>query len=50
MFDAAGDLVEVESGSRNKVITTDLPDALDDGSYVVVWRAISADGHPSPGR
>ncbi|MEO9325597.1 copper resistance protein CopC [Nocardioides sp. C4-1] len=49
VFDAAGEPVEAGSTSRDKVITTDLPDSLDDGSYVVVWRAISADGHPIAG-
>ena len=49
MFDSAGDLVEGEAVSRDKVITTDLPATLADGTYVVVWRAISADGHPIAG-
>lgn len=49
VFDAAGEPVEARGTSRDEVITTDLPDALDDGSYVVVWRAISADGHPIAG-
>ncbi len=49
VFDAAGEPVESDSSSRDTEITTDLPDRLDDGSYVVVWRAISADGHPIAG-
>ncbi|GAA5154343.1 copper resistance CopC/CopD family protein [Nocardioides marinquilinus] len=49
VFDAAGDPVEAESKASDEVVTTDLPDELDDGSYVVVWRAISADGHPIAG-
>lgn len=49
VFDAAGEPVEADSSSRDTVVTTDLPDTLDDGSYVVVWRAISADGHPIAG-
>lgn len=49
VFDAAGDPVESEASSRDTVITADLPDGLDDGSYVVVWRVVSADGHPIAG-
>ncbi len=48
-FDAAGDPVESDSTSSGTEITTDLPDRLDDGTYVVVWRAVSADGHPIAG-
>lgn len=49
VFDATGEPVDADATARDKEITTDLPDALDDGSYVVVWRAISADGHPIAG-
>ncbi|MGA8258505.1 MAG: copper resistance protein CopC, partial [Nocardioides sp.] len=49
VFDSAGSPVEADGSSRDTVITADLPDSLDDGSYVVVWRAISADGHPIAG-
>ncbi len=49
VFDAGGDPVPSESASRDRTITTDLPERLDDGSYVVVWRAVSADGHPVAG-
>ncbi len=49
VFDATGAPVESTSASRDRVITTDLPDALDDGTYVVVWKAVSADGHPIAG-
>lgn len=49
VFDAAGDPVDAEAASRDTVITADLPDTLEQGSYVVVWRAISADGHPIAG-
>lgn len=49
VFDATGEPVESDSSSRDEVVTTDLPDTLDDGSYVIVWRAISADGHPIAG-
>ena len=49
VFDATGEPVESESAARDKLVTTDLPEELADGSYVVVWRAISADGHPIAG-
>ena len=49
VFDATGAPVASESSGRDTVITTDLPDVLDDGTYVVVWRAVSADGHPIAG-
>ncbi|WP_134764921.1 copper resistance protein CopC [Nocardioides sp. 1609] len=49
VFDAAGDPVAADASSSDKEIVADLPDTLDDGTYVVVWRAISADGHPIAG-
>ena len=49
VFDAAGEAVESDASSRDTVVTTDLPDQLSDGSYVVVWRVVSADGHPIAG-
>ena len=49
VFDATGEPVDSDSTARDAVITTDLPESLDDGSYVIVWRAISADGHPIAG-
>lgn len=49
VFDAAGDPVDADAASRDTEITADLPDALDEGTYVVVWRAVSADGHPIAG-
>ncbi len=49
VFDAEGEPVESDSSSRDTVVTTDLPDELSDGSYVVVWRVVSADGHPIAG-
>lgn len=49
VFDAAGEPVEAESTARDTTVTADLPDDLADGSYVVVWRAISADAHPIAG-
>ncbi len=49
VFDAAGDPVVSEAQARDTVVTADLPDRLDDGTYVVTWRAVSSDGHPISG-
>ncbi|WP_193614847.1 copper resistance protein CopC [Nocardioides lijunqiniae] len=49
VFDAAGEPVESDSSTRDEVITTDLPDELADGTYVVTWRVVSSDGHPITG-
>lgn len=48
-FDAAGEPVDSEASSEDKVVTADLPDDLADGTYVVAWRVVSADGHPISG-
>jgi copper transport protein len=48
-YDAAGDPVAVDAAARDEVVTADLPDGLADGTYVVVWRVISDDGHPVAG-
>lgn len=49
VYDAAGEPVEAESSARDAVVTADLPDGLDDGTYVVTWRVVSSDGHPIAG-
>jgi copper transport protein len=49
VFDAAGDAVESSAGARDEVVTAELPDGLDDGTYVVTWRVVSTDGHPITG-
>ncbi|KRA39085.1 MULTISPECIES: copper resistance CopC/CopD family protein [unclassified Nocardioides] len=49
VFDATGIEVTAAAASQDAVISVDLPDRLPDGSYVVVWRAVSADGHPIAG-
>ncbi|WP_341926127.1 copper resistance protein CopC [Nocardioides psychrotolerans] len=49
VFDAAGDPVDSSAEARDTVVTADLPDELDDGTYVVTWRAVSSDGHPISG-
>lgn len=49
VFDADGAPLEAEASSRSEEIVVDLPDELDDGTYVVVWQVVSADGHPIAG-
>ncbi len=49
VFDATGAPVDVEAASRDEVVTGDLSGPLDDGTYVVTWRVVSADGHPIAG-
>lgn len=49
VFDAEGEPVESSASSEDLVVTVDVPDELPDGSYVVVWRVVSADGHPVAG-
>ena len=49
VFDADGDSVASSASSRDNVVTVEVPDHLSDGTYVVVWRIISADGHPVAG-
>ncbi|MCX6400506.1 MAG: copper resistance protein CopC [Propionibacteriales bacterium] len=48
-FDASGDPVEIDASASGKVVTGDLPSDLDDGTYVLTWRVVSADGHPIAG-
>ncbi len=48
-FDAAGDRVDVDASASDTEVTGDLPDDLDEGTYVVTWRVVSADGHPIAG-
>lgn len=48
VFDAAGRPVEIDdvsSGDDRTVIRAGLPNALSNGTYVVVWSVVSADGH-----
>jgi len=49
LFDADGDVVSSEASVRDAVLNVDLPETLADGSYVVSWRVVSADGHPVAG-
>lgn len=48
-YDAAGDPLEVDASARDEVVTTELPDGLADGTYVIAWRVVSSDGHPVAG-
>ncbi len=49
VFDAQGEPVSADASSTDTVVTADLPDELDDGTYVVTYRVVSADGHPIAG-
>lgn len=49
LFDAAGAKMAVTARSQDEVIRIALPEELAAGSYVISWRAISADGHPLSG-
>jgi copper transport protein len=49
VFDAEGEPVDADASSADEVVTADLPDELDDGTYVVTYRVVSADGHPIAG-
>jgi copper transport protein len=49
VFDAAGEAVESSAAGEDEVVTADLPDELSNGTYVVAWRVVSADGHPISG-
>ena len=49
MYDARGKPVESKPSARDTVLTVDVPDTLDEGTYVISWRVVSADGHPVAG-
>ncbi len=48
-FDADGKPITASASASGTQVTVDLPDRLEIGSYVVVWRVVSADGHPVAG-
>lgn len=48
-FDATGEPVDLEASASGEVVEGDLPEGLADGSYVITWRVVSADGHPIVG-
>jgi len=49
MYDARGKVVDSKASAHDAVLTVDVPDTLDEGTYVVSWRVVSADGHPVAG-
>ncbi|HYG93852.1 MAG TPA: copper resistance protein CopC [Nocardioides sp.] len=49
VYDAEGQPVDADASSRDTEVIGDLPEELDDGTYVVTWRVVSADGHPIAG-
>ena len=49
LFDDAGESVPVEASVTDDLLHIDLPPTLDDGTYLVAWRVISADSHPLVG-
>jgi len=49
VFDAVGGVVPSSSAVKGKVLTVGLDQEVGDGTYVVVWRVISEDGHPVSG-
>jgi copper transport protein len=44
-----GEPSTVTAGGRDRVVTASLPPSLADGSYLLSWRVVSADGHPVAG-
>lgn len=48
-FDAEGRRVDIDPSAKGVDVTGELPGDLDDGTYVVTWRVVSADGHPIAG-
>lgn len=49
LFDATGASIPVEASVVDRTVHVDLPATLDDGTYLVAWRVISADSHPVSG-
>lgn len=49
VFDADGEPVRATASARDEIVTAEIPDELADGTYVVTWRIVSADGHPVAG-
>lgn len=48
-FDATGERIDIDGAASDTEVTGDLPADLADGTYVVTWRVVSADGHPIAG-
>lgn len=49
LFNAAGKELEADAKTRDAALQVDLPGGLPDGTYVIAWRVVSADGHPVAG-
>ncbi len=50
LFDDRGTEIPTTAGARDSVVTVALPAAdLDEGTYFLTWRVVSADGHPVAG-
>ncbi|GGO88243.1 transport integral membrane protein [Nocardioides phosphati] len=49
VFDATGHRLRAPATARDTTVTVALPAALARGTYTVVWRVVSADGHPVAG-
>ncbi len=49
VYDAKGDPLDADATAQDTEMTVDLPGDLADGTYVVAWRVVSADGHPVAG-
>ena len=49
VFDAAGDEVASSASVRGPRLVVDLDEEVGEGTLVVVWRLVSADGHPIGG-
>ncbi len=49
LYDAAGERLPATAVATGKRLTVDTPDTLAAGTVVLVWRAVSADGHPIAG-
>lgn len=49
VFDAKGDPISASSSARGSELSVVLAEKVGDGTLVVVWRVLSADGHPISG-
>ena len=49
LFDPSGNEVELTGTSRDEQVIMSLPDNMEDGTWTVGWRVVSADGHPISG-
>jgi copper transport protein len=49
LFNAAGKELNASSHTLDNKLLVDLPKGIDNGTFVVAWRVISADGHPVAG-